>query len=121
MLNYTRTFSSFSVNDLGKAKAFYEQVLGIPVKETPQGLSLFDNTIFVYPKSNHEPATFTVLNLQVADIDAAVDELNAQGVRFLHYEGDMGTDAKGIARDPRGPQIAWFKDPADNFMSVLQV
>jgi len=77
--------------------------------------------IFVYPKSNHEPATFTILNFQVESVERAVDELTKKGVRFEIYDnGDLKTDSKGISTDPRGPKIAWFKDPAGNFLSVLE-
>lgn len=117
------SFSSFSVNDLKKAKDFYGQTLGLDVSETPEGLELHtaDNTVFLYPKPDHTPASFTVLNFHVDDIDAAVDELTALGVNLEHYNlPDMKTDERGIARGPKGPTIAWFKDPAGNILSVLQ-
>ena len=121
MLETNKAFSSFSVNDLQKAKQFYGQTLGLKVKESPEGLELNagQQSIFVYPKPNHKPATFTVLNFQVKDIDAAVDELRQKGVSFEHYEGEMKTDKKGIHREG-GPTIAWFKDPAGNILSVLE-
>ena len=121
MLEANKAFSSFSVNDLQKAKQFYGQTLGLKVKESPEGLELNagQQSIFVYPKPNHEPATFTVLNFQVKDIDAAVDELKQKGVSFEHYDGEMKTDKKGIHREG-GPTIAWFKDPAGNILSVLE-
>ena len=121
MLETKKAFSSFSVNDLQKAKQFYGQTLGLKVKESPEGLELNagQQSIFVYPKPNHEPATFTVLNFQVKDIDAAVDELKQKGVSFEHYDGEMKTDKKGIHREG-GPTIAWFKDPAGNILSVLE-
>src|ERR1700761_2255539 len=99
-MTYTNTFSSFSVNDLDKALTFYGQTLGLPVEKTPQGLDiqLPGNSIFLYPKPNHTPATFTVFNFKVADIEAAVDELTKKGVAFQHYDGEIGTDAKGIHR-----------------------
>ena len=119
-----RSFSSFSVNDLQRAKEFYSQTLGLDVSETPEGLELHtgNNTVFLYPKPNHTPASFTVLNFHVDDIDAAVDELNGLGVTLEHYElPDIKTDERGIARGPEGPAaIAWFKDPAGNILSVLQ-
>src|SRR5829696_5911520 len=119
-----RSFSSFSVNDLQRAKEFYSQTLGLDVSETPEGLELHtgNNTVFLYPKPNHTPASFTVLNFHVDDIDAAVDEFNGLGVTFEHYElPDIKTDERGIARGPEGPAaIAWFKDPAGNILSVLQ-
>ena len=121
MLETNKAFSSFSVNDLQKAKQFYGQTLGLKVKESPEGLELHpgQQSIFIYPKPNHEPATFTVLNFQVNDIDATVDELRQKGVSFERYEGELKTDAKGIHRDV-GPTIAWFKDPAGNILSVVE-
>jgi predicted enzyme related to lactoylglutathione lyase len=122
MLTYNNVFSSWSVNDLARAKTFYEQTLGLPVKETPEGLSINlvgGQNIFIYPKPNHEPATFTVFNFAVADVDNAVDTLTAAGVRFLQYEGEIKTDKKGIMRN-NGPVIAWFTDPAGNIFSVVE-
>lgn len=118
-----KSFSTFSVNDLQKAKEFYGQKLGLNVKETPEGLELHmgDNTVFLYPKPNHTPASFTVLNFPVADIEQAVDELDALGISLEHYNlPDIKTDERGIARGPKGPTIAWFKDPAGNILSVLE-
>ena len=121
MLETNKAFSSFSVNDLQKAKQFYAETLGVKVKESPEGLELHSGqqSIFIYPKPNHKPATFTVLNFQVNDIDATVDELKRKGVSFERYEGEMKTDEKGIHRDG-GPTIAWFKDPAGNILSVVR-
>jgi len=119
-----KSFSSFSVNDLKKAKDFYSQTLGLDIRETPEGLELqtANNTVFLYPKPNHTPASFTVLNFNVDDIDEAVDELAGLGVTFEHYNlPDIKTDERGIARGPEGPAaIAWFKDPAGNILSVLE-
>lgn len=118
-------FSGFSVDDLGKAKAFYGQTLGLRVEDEGVGIRLHlpgGATVFSYPKPNHQPATFTILNFEVDDIDEAVDELTRRGVRFEHYDDGLKTDAKGIARgrqQNRGPDIAWFKDPAGNVLSVL--
>jgi len=125
MLHYKNTFSSFSVNDLGKAKDFYQKKLGLKVEETPEGLSLQmgnGQAVFLYPKPNHEPATFTVFNFKVDNIDKTVDELTASGVKMLHYDGDIQTDAKGIMRGggTKGPTIAWFADPAGNILSVVE-
>ena len=123
MFREAESFSSFSVNDIKKAKEFYGQTLGLEVKETPEGLELHteDNAVFIYPKPNHTPASFTVLNFHVKDIEAAVDELNSLGVNLEHYSlPDIKTDERGIARGPHGPTIAWFKDPAGNILSVLQ-
>jgi catechol 2,3-dioxygenase-like lactoylglutathione lyase family enzyme len=121
MLESNKAFSSFSVNDLQKAKEFYEQKLGLKVKESTEGLELHpgDTDVFIYPKPNHEPASFTVLNFLVDDIDKAVAELRNTGVRFEQYEGEIKTDEKGIHRNG-GPSIAWFKDPAGNILSVVE-
>ena len=117
-----KSFCSFSVIDLQKAKQFYGETLGLDVSETPEGLQLDtgNNTVFLYPKPNHTPASFTVLNFKVNDIEEAVDELAALGVTLEHYNlPDIKTDERGICRGP-GPQIAWFKDPAGNILSVLE-
>ncbi len=123
MFKTSKVFSSFSVADLKKAKEFYGQTLGLNLSESPEGLELHpggDVGVFIYPKPNHTPATFTVLNFLVEDIDAAVDALHEKGVEFEQYDGDIKTDAKGIHRNG-GPTIAWFKDPAGNILSVLQI
>jgi predicted enzyme related to lactoylglutathione lyase len=118
-----RAYSGFSVNDLEGAKEFYGQTLGLEVTEANGLLQLHiagGATILVYPKDNHVPATFTILNFPVADIEQAVDALTARGVRFEHYNiGDLVTDEKGIARGG-GPNIAWFTDPAGNILSVIE-
>ncbi len=123
MFKEAKAFSSFSVNDLQKAKEFYGQILGLDVSKTAEGLELDlagGNTVFLYPKPNHTPASFTVLNFQVNDIEEAVDELRKLGVRLEKYDQpDLKTDEKGIMRGP-GPQIAWFKDPAGNILSVIE-
>ncbi len=126
MFKTTKAFSSFSVDDLKNAKEFYGQTLGLEVSETKEGLGLRlagGGQVFLYPKPNHEPATFTVLNFRVTDIDQAVDQLKKLGVSFEHYDGEMKTDEKGIFRGAaqgEGPNIAWFKDPAENILSVLE-
>jgi predicted enzyme related to lactoylglutathione lyase len=123
---FTKAFSTFSVDDLQKAKNFYGQTLGVDVTESEEGLSLqFDDgvNIFIYPKPNHQPATFTVLNFPVEDIDKAVDKLTGLGIQFELYEGEMKTDEKGVFRgadNNKGPNIAWFKDPAGNVLSVIE-
>ncbi len=123
MFKDSKAFSGFSVNDLAAAKNFYSYTLGLDVEENPMGLKLKiagGNSIFVYPKNDHTPAAYTILNFPVTDIDVAVDELTNAGVIFEHY--DNMTDEKGIARgvsQNRGPDIAWFKDPAGNVLSVL--
>jgi catechol 2,3-dioxygenase-like lactoylglutathione lyase family enzyme len=121
MFKTNKAFSSFSVNDLPKAKEFYSQKLGLKVSESPEGLELHPGNldVFIYPKPNHSPATFTVLNFLVDDIEIAVDDLTKAGVRFEEYDGEIKTDKKGIHRNG-GPSIAWFKDPAGNILSVLQ-
>ncbi len=119
----TKAFSGFSVSDVKKAKEFYGQTLGLDVAETMGGLELQiagGTKIFVYTKPNHTPATFTILNFPVKDIDKSVDRLTRKGIRFEHYEGDIRTDEKGIARGGKGPKIAWFKDPAGNILSLLE-
>lgn len=118
----TKAFSSFSVNDLEEAKKFYGQTLGLEVSESEEGLNLQikgGNDVFIYPKPNHVPATFTVLNFVVDDVDRTADELSKLGIRFQIYnKGDLKTDDKGIFQGK--PKIAWFKDPAGNFLSVLE-
>ena len=122
MLKVDRAFSGFSVNDLDVAREFYGQTLGLPVEESPAGIRLkIGNGILIYPKEDHQPSTYTMLNFPVESIDQAVDELVAKGITFEHYGGV--TDKKGVARGlshDRGPDIAWFKDPAGNILSVLQ-
>jgi len=121
MLESNKAFSSFSVNDLQKAKQFYANTLGLKVKESKEGLEMHpgDTDVFIYPKPNHKPASFTVLNFLVDDIEKAVDELKKTGIQFEKYEGEIKTDEKGIHHDG-GPKIAWFKDPAGNILSVLE-
>jgi catechol 2,3-dioxygenase-like lactoylglutathione lyase family enzyme len=121
MFRDTKAFSGFSVDDIPKAKAFYGETLGLNVTEENGMLSLHiagGNSIIIYPKPNHTPATFTILNFPVENIDQAVDELTRRGVRFERYDG-FNMDAKGIARG-NGPNIAWFTDPAGNILSVLE-
>jgi predicted enzyme related to lactoylglutathione lyase len=122
MFKDSKAFSGFSVNDKAAAKAFYGETLGLVLSEPMGELRLElagGGRVFVYAKPDHVPATFTVLNFPVKDIDAAVDELTRRGVVFEHYP-KLGTNAQGILRDKRGPSIAWFKDPAGNILSVLQ-
>lgn len=123
MFKDSKAFSGLSVDDLKKAKEFYGQTLGLEVAEMPEGLQLRiagGGRIFIYPKPNHTPATFTILNFPVDDIEQAVDDLAKRGVSFEHYnQGELKTDEKGIARGA-GPKIAWFKDPAGNILSVLE-
>jgi catechol 2,3-dioxygenase-like lactoylglutathione lyase family enzyme len=121
MFENTRAFSGFAVDDLDAAKKFYGETLGVKVSEHYGLLTLHlagGRDTLVYPKPDHTPASYTILNFQVDDIDAAVDELVGRGVELEKYEG-MGQDAKGINR-AGGPYIAWFKDPAGNILAVLQ-
>jgi predicted enzyme related to lactoylglutathione lyase len=124
MFEHTKAFSGFSVDDLPRAKQFYGETLGIRVSEEYGMLHLHiagDQDILIYPKEDHAPATFTILNFPVDDIEQAVDELSNKGVEFEQYENV--TDDRGILRGisaGRGPDIAWFKDPAGNILSVLQ-
>lgn len=128
MFKAQAAFSGFSVDDQAKAKEFYTSTLGLTLQDESMGLTFGlpgGGAVFVYPKDGHQPATFTILNFVVDDVDAAVDALKSKGVSFEQY--DMGNGAKtdesgvmrGIAAD-QGPDIAWFKDPAGNILSVLQ-
>ena len=117
-------FPSFSVSDIAAARKFYGQTLGFEVKEAAMGnLEIIvpgGAHVTAYPKPNHQPATFTIMNLIVPNVDAAVDELAANGVSMEHYDmPDLKTDAKGVARGG-GPTIAWFKDPFGNILSVIE-
>jgi catechol-2,3-dioxygenase len=122
MFKNSKAFSSFSVNDIAKARTFYGDVLGLNVTEENGMLRVQiagGNPLLVYPKDNHVPATYTILNFPVANIDQAVDELVRRGVRFERYEG-FNQDEKGIVREDMGPGIAWFTDPAGNILAVIQ-
>jgi predicted enzyme related to lactoylglutathione lyase len=124
MLEASKAFSGFSVDDIEKAKQFYGEILEQEVSEEQGMLNLHLSggaDVIIYPKPNHEPATFTVLNFPVDNIEEAVDRLSSSGVKFEQYEGEIRTDEKGIHRDDRGPAIAWFKDPAGNILSVLEM
>jgi catechol 2,3-dioxygenase-like lactoylglutathione lyase family enzyme len=125
MFSPVSAFSGFSVNDLAAAKEFYAK-LGLTVEPDGVGLRLHlpggDGAVFIYPKDDHQPASFTILNFAVEDIDAAVDDLTDRGIAFERYEGTPGVDSKGIMRGREhntGPDIAWFLDPAGNILSVL--
>jgi catechol 2,3-dioxygenase-like lactoylglutathione lyase family enzyme len=123
MFKDSKAFSTFSTNDVAQAKDFYGGTLGLDVEEQMGGLAVHlagGAELFLYPKDDHEPATFTVLNFPVDDIEAVVDRLIAAGIAFEQYE-HLETDEKGISRPEDGPAgIAWFKDPAGNILSVLQ-
>lgn len=121
MFENTRAFNGFAVDDLAAARQFYGETLGLKTSEQYGLLTLHlagGRDTLVYPKPDHQPATYTILNFEVDDIDAAVDELARRGVRIERYEG-LGQDDKGINR-AGGPYIAWFKDPAGNVLAVLQ-
>jgi len=125
MRKHSKAFSGFSVNDMQKAKEFYSGILGLEVKDNPMGLIELNleggNRIIIYPKPNHVPATFTILNFPVKNIDEAVDELIDKEIKFEQYEGPIKTDEKGICRSGgKGPNIAWFKDPAGNILSLIE-
>lgn len=122
LLRDSHAFSGFSSNDIAKAKAFYTETLGLEVTEENGLLTLHlagGGQVIIYPKPNHEPATFTVLNFPVENVEQVVDRLASAGVKFERYPGLMTQDEKGINRGDGGPQIAWFKDPAGNILAVL--
>jgi len=126
MINTKQAFSSFSVNDLAEAKEFYGDTLGLDVAEMPEGLQLTIGglSVFLYLKEDHEPASFTVLNFPVDNVEKTVDELNGLGITFEQYEGELETDEKGVFHGGKGkgggPEaIAWFTDPAGNILSVM--
>lgn len=122
MLKNSKAFSGFSVDDIKTAKNFYQTTLDLEVKNNPMGFIELHikggNTILIYPKADHKPATFTVLNFPVEDIEVAVDVLSRKGIVFEQYN-ELNTDEKGIAHNER-PLIAWFKDPAGNILSVIE-
>ncbi len=122
MLSNTPAFSGFAVPDIDAARDFYANTLGLKVTDEEMGVLTLhlagDRPTMIYPKPDHAPATYTILNFQVEDIDAAVDELSSRGVTFERYDG-FPQDDKGVMRD-QGPDIAWFKDPAGNILSVIQ-
>jgi predicted enzyme related to lactoylglutathione lyase len=123
MLKHSKAFSGFSAGDIPTAKKFYSETLGLDVAESHGLLTLRlagGNNVLIYPKPNHVPATFTLLNFPVKDVDLAVDELTKRGVRFEIYDlPGLKTDKKGIMRG-NGPTIAWFKDPAGTILSVIE-
>ena len=124
MVNINAAFSGFSIDDFDAAQEFYGTTLGLKVAKNTMGFLEIHlpggARVLAYTKPNHEPASFTILNLEVDDVEVAVDELNAAGVvTKIYADPDFGTDAKGIARGGGGPDIAWFRDPAGNVISVL--
>jgi len=125
MLKTRAAFASFSTDDLSAAKEFYGRKLGLEVRDSPMGMLEVmlgaDQHVTIYPKPNHEPATFTVLNFIVPDIAAAVGDLKGVGISMEHYDmPQMQQDEMGVARDPQGPAIAWFKDNAGNILAVIE-
>ena len=128
MFKETNTFSGFSVNDISAAKQFYGETLGLTLEEMPEGVMLHlygGGKVFLYGKDDHTPATFTVLNFEVENIDQVADELIASGITFERYDwmDEAQPDDKGIYKGKtigKGPNIAWFKDPAGNVLSILQ-
>jgi len=124
-ISLSKAFSSFSVDDIDKARQFYADTLGLSVEQQKEGLSLtFDGgkSVFLYAKENHTAATFTVLNFPVDDIEIAVEDLKTRGVKFEVFDGEMKTDENDIfrgAESGNGPNIAWFKDPAGNFLAII--
>ncbi len=127
MFKNTKAFSSFSVDDLQKAKEFYGHTLGLKISES-YGRRILEihidggsRSILIYPKANHTPATFTILNFPVKNLEQVIDGLIKRGVRFEIYNDDnIKTDEKGISLSDEGPKVAWFKDPAGNVLSVLE-
>ena len=125
MKTFLRSFSSFSTNDIGNAKNFYEKTLGLDLKQGEMGnlklQPVGSGVVMIYPKGrDHAPASFTVLNFIVSDIEEAVKEMTGKGVIFEQYGAPIKTDAAGICRNGEGPAIAWFKDPAGNILSLIE-
>jgi catechol 2,3-dioxygenase-like lactoylglutathione lyase family enzyme len=124
MLTNSKAFSGFAVDDIDKAREFYGEVLGIRTSDDDMGLLTLHlaggRDTMIYPKPDLVPGNYTILNFPVENVDEAVDALTAKGVSFEIYEG-FGQDEKGVSREGGGPPIAWFKDPAGNILSVLEV
>ena len=123
MLIFQEVFSSFSVNDLENAKKFYEETLGLEVSENEMGLlelNLQETKVLIYPKQDHSPATFTVLNFRVKNLEETIDGLVDKGIDFEKYDGQVTTNSKGIHRNKNGLQVAWFKDPSENILSLIE-
>ncbi|WP_026934395.1 VOC family protein [Christiangramia echinicola] len=123
MLKNCEAFSTFSTNDMEKTRDFYGQVLGITLRQNKMGLLELDPehcSVLIYPKEDHQPADFTVLNFYVPDLEKQVDDLIEKGVKFETYEGKIKTNEKGIHRGPDSPAIAWFRDPAGNILSLIE-
>ncbi len=126
MLKDTKAFSGFSVDDIQRAKEFYSHTLGLQVSEVYNGQLLelhlaSGMKVLIYPKANHTPATFTILNFPVDNLEQTMEELGKRGIHFeIYNEGDVKTDKRGISSSTNGPKIAWFKDPAGNILSILE-
>jgi catechol 2,3-dioxygenase-like lactoylglutathione lyase family enzyme len=125
MFEQAKVFSSFSVDNIEKAKDFYGKTLGIKFSDLMGGINLHffgGNDIFVYPKDNHVPATFTILNILVKNVEKAVEDLTKLGIRFeIYNQGELKTNEKGITEgNEYGPKMAWFKDPAGNYLSLIE-
>jgi predicted enzyme related to lactoylglutathione lyase len=129
MLKDSKAFSGFSVNNIDAAKDFYGDILGLQVDKNEEMGGMLtihingnNNKILVYSKPNHQPATYTILNFPVKDVEATVKELTARGVKFEIYDSEyLQTDEQGVSKGNGGPTIAWFKDPAGNFLSVVEI
>jgi len=123
-LNFASAFGSFSVDNIDQAEKFYRDTLGLKVEKNEMGFLNIDitkgNQVMIYPKEDHQPATFTILNFLVEDLEKTVDNLSRAGITFEHYEGRMATDEKGIWRTDKGLKTAWFKDPAGNFIALIE-
>ena len=123
MFANTKAFSGFAVDDVDKARVFYSETLGIETTAEEMGLLTLhlagDRPTMIYPKPDFTPATYTILNFPVDDVDAAVDELASRGVEFLRYDG-FEQDERGVSRMEGGPPIAWFTDPAGNILAVME-
>ncbi len=123
MLRNCDAFSTFSTDNMEKTKEFYGNVLGIRIRENHMGLLELDpehSSVLIYPKEDHQPADFTVLNFYVPDIEEQVKDLKAKGIEFENYEGETRTDSEGIHRGTNSPAIAWFKDPSGNILSLIE-
>ncbi|HUR32165.1 MAG TPA: VOC family protein [Vicinamibacterales bacterium] len=124
MFEESSVFSSYSVDDLDAAERFYGELLGLKTKRGPMGILDLElpggQRVMLYPKDDHQAATYTVLNFEVTDIEATVDDLTAAGVQMARYGADFKQDSKGISTDDRGPRMAWFTDPAGNIIAVME-
>ncbi|SDR79874.1 VOC family protein [Gramella sp. MAR_2010_147] len=123
MLRDSKAFTTYSTNKFDISKKFYQETLGLKVNENEMGLlelELVNCSVLIYPKEDHTPAAYTVLNFYVANIEEEVDLLTKKGVQFEKYDGEIKTDSRGIYKGKVGPEISWFKDPAGNILSLIQ-